>query len=75
MCIPIQERSRKQRVWMAVANLALVAGIVSAYAFHPASALGKDWLDALRGLFFGVSIGINLWVLRFARRRGAPIAP
>ncbi|HEY6489110.1 MAG: hypothetical protein WCC26_19950 [Terracidiphilus sp.] len=61
-------------MWMVVANLSLVAGIVLPYAFHPASGLGKDWLEALRGLFIGVSIGVNLLVLRFARRGTSPIA-
>lgn len=74
MYIRVQQRSRRQRMWMIVANLSLVAGVILPYAFHPASGPGKDWFEAVRGLFFGVSMGINLMVLRFARRCAAPIA-
>jgi len=49
--------------------MCLVVGILSPYLFHPATHLGKDLSDGLRGLLFGASIGINLMAVRLARRR------
>jgi hypothetical protein len=67
MCIPIRERSRKQRGLIAIANLALCLGVALPYGFRP-TGLNPHWLDAARGLLFGVSIGTNLMILRFGKR-------
>ncbi|MGA8215060.1 MAG: hypothetical protein WB799_15805 [Candidatus Sulfotelmatobacter sp.] len=53
-----------------VASMCLVIGILWPYLFHPATLLGKDLGDGLRGLLFGASIGINLMAVRSARRQG-----
>jgi hypothetical protein len=53
-----------------VANLALVAGLTLPYAFHPVGAPGKDWMEGVRGLLMGVSIGMNLMLV--GSRRSGP---
>ena len=66
MCIAIGKRRRKERILLVIANLALCAGIAFQYRFHFAHA--EDWLDGVRGLLLGISIGINLMLLRRGRR-------
>ncbi len=70
MCIPIQRRSRRDRVLVAVANFALFAGIALSYAVHSLGTIEKNWLEALRGFLIGLSVGINLLVIRFGRGCG-----
>jgi len=65
MCVPIWKRSARERVWLGIANLCLFCGLAAGVVFHPASTLAKDWLDGVRGLLLGVSIGMNLFVLKF----------
>lgn len=60
---------------MAVANLALSIGLVLPYFIHPAGQRSADWLDGIRGLLIGVSIGMNLSIIRFGRRCAPPVAP
>ena len=75
MCISVRKRSLKARILMAVANLALSIGLVVPYFIHPASQRSADWLDGIRGLLIGVSIGMNLSIIRFGRRCAPPVAP
>ena len=51
------------------AAAALLISFALPYAFHPAGAAGRDCREALRGLFAGISIGMNLLLVR--RRCGA----
>jgi hypothetical protein len=41
----------------------LVVALVLPRFVHPAERLGQDLFDGLRGLFFGLSIGLNLWAV------------
>ncbi len=68
MCIG--NRMNKPAGLIPVASMCLVVGILWPYLFHPATHLGKDLSDGLRGLLFGASIGINLMAVRLARRQG-----
>jgi hypothetical protein len=68
MCIPIQERSKKERVLFGIANLALSLGLALPYVVHASGAVSKDWMDGARGLLIGVSIPLNL-MLAWSRRR------
>ena len=68
MCIPYHQRARRERILMAIASVALCAGIALPYAVHPASGLNQDWFNGVRGLLFGISIGVNLFVARFGGR-------
>jgi len=66
----IGNRMNKPAGLIPVASMCLVIGILWPYLFHPATHLGKDLSDGLRGLLFGASIGINLMAVRLARCRG-----
>jgi len=68
MCVPMRHRDPRSRAIMTAANLALVAGVVLLdLARHHASPT-PGWLDALIGLFMGLSIAANFLVVRRARR-------
>jgi hypothetical protein len=69
MCIPIHERSRRDRILLSLAAFALAAGTGLPHLIHSSSALNEDWIDALRGLLMGVSIGMNLMLIAKKRRR------
>ncbi len=69
MCIPLHQGSKRDRILMALAGIALSAGIALPYLLHPSGAAGKNWFEAVRGLLMGISIGLNLFMIRFARRR------
>lgn len=75
MCISVGKRSLKNRILMAVANLALSIGLVLPYFIHPAGQRGADWLHGIRGLLIGMSIGMNLSIIRSRRRCAPRIAP
>jgi hypothetical protein len=66
----IGNRMNKPAGLIPVASMCLVVGILWPYLFHPATLLGKDLSDGLRGLLFGASIGINVMAIRLARRQG-----
>jgi len=68
MCIG--NRKNKSAALIPVASMCLVVGLLWPYLFHPATALGKDLSDGLRGLLFGASIGINVMAIRLGRRQG-----
>ena len=75
MCTSVRKRSFKHRILMAVANLALCIGLVLPYFIHPAGQRGANWLHGIRGLLIGMSIGMNLFIIRFSRRCAPRIAP
>ncbi|MFZ0277549.1 MAG: hypothetical protein WA254_23030 [Candidatus Sulfotelmatobacter sp.] len=68
MCIG--NRRNKSTALIPVASMCLVVGLLWPYLFHPATLLGKDLSDGLRGLLFGASIGINVMAIRLGRRQG-----
>ena len=41
----------------------LVVALVLPRFVHPPERLGQDLFDGFRGLFFGLSIGLNLWAV------------
>ena len=51
---------RNPRKMMPIGMLCLVLGIIWPIFFHPVSKMGQDWSDGLRGLLYGLSIGINI---------------
>ncbi|MFZ0817897.1 MAG: hypothetical protein WAM78_20400 [Candidatus Sulfotelmatobacter sp.] len=72
MCILNQTNKFANLIPFAMACLGLA--ILLPDFFHPATRSGKDLSDGLRGLLFGVSIGINLmaaWRAARQRRSGA----
>jgi len=66
MCIPIGQRSVKDRVLFGIANIALCIGIALPYLVH-AEGAARNWLHGICGLLLGISIGIKLFGLRFGR--------
>jgi hypothetical protein len=71
MCI--RNRTNKFTNLIPFAMACLGLGILWPNFFHPVTHSGKDLSDGLRGLFFGVSIGINLmagWQAARQRRSG-----
>jgi hypothetical protein len=68
MCIG--NRKNKSAALIPVASMCLVMGLLWPNLFHPATPLGKDLSDGLRGLMFGASIGINVMAIRLGRRQG-----
>jgi hypothetical protein len=72
MCIASQQLDSKRRRWMVLGNISLVFALI-VWAFFARSGHGNhlwltNWINAFCGLLFGFSIGINLLVLRKARR-------
>jgi hypothetical protein len=53
---------------MIAANLSLVAGVLLLNFGRHFTSPTPGWLDALTGLFFGLSIAANLFAARRARR-------
>jgi hypothetical protein len=47
----------------------LILGIAWPYFFHPATGSWKGLSDGLRGIMFGLSIGINLMAARSTGRQ------
>jgi hypothetical protein len=75
MCILVGKQSWKGRSLRAVANIALCIGLVLPYFIHPAGQRSADWLDGIRGLLIGMSLAMNLFIIRFGRRCAPPMAP
>jgi hypothetical protein len=67
MCF--RNRTSKSAGLIPVAMMFLVVGILWPNFFHPTTQLWKNWGEALRGLMFGVSLGINLMAVRLASRQ------
>lgn len=57
----------KHRRLLQLANLFLALGLMP-WIFREYITFNHDWLDACCGFFFGLSITINLFCLRAARR-------
>ena len=73
MCIPNRQLDPKTRRMRVIGNVCLVAGLLlwNCDQWHWLQVSGqieRNWFQALVGLLMGVSIGVNLFGLRFARR-------
>lgn len=64
------DRQRSPRNIMRVGMALLAVALIAQRFVHPASALGEDAADGIRGLFIGLSIGLNLWAVRLASHSG-----
>lgn len=70
MCVPIQQLDPKTRRLRAIANVSLVIGLLLWIFVHPTGQFERNWLHAVCGFLLGMSITINLFGLRSARRCG-----
>jgi hypothetical protein len=68
MCAPYCHRDPRTRLMMVIANFSLVAGVLLLDLARHLPRPTPGWLDALTGLFFGLSIAANLFAARRARR-------
>ncbi|MGA9668919.1 MAG: hypothetical protein WBQ94_06905 [Terracidiphilus sp.] len=60
----------KSRLTLTIGNIALSSGLILWVFVHPSTQVEKDWLHGLCGFLLGLSITINLFMLRFAGRCG-----
>jgi hypothetical protein len=75
MCIADRQLDPKTRRLMVIANLSFILAILLRNSerwhwFHPSSQIERNYLDGVCGLLLGISIGINLFVLRHCSRCG-----
>lgn len=68
MCIPNRQLDRKTRRLMAIANISLVIGLLLWLFAHPSGQLERNCLHGICGFLLGLSITVNLFGLRVARR-------
>lgn len=70
----LQNRLKNSRIFMPIGMMCLALALLSQRFLHPATKFGQDWFDAVCGLLFGLSIGINLMsaVLGARQRRCSP---
>jgi hypothetical protein len=62
-----RSRDPKMRRLLAIANFSLVLGLLP-WIFREYIHTGHIWIDAFCGFFIGISITVNLYCLRAARR-------
>ncbi len=67
MCLPYRFRNPRTRLMMVIANLSLVLGLAP-WIFREYIHVNHLPLDAFCGFFLGLSITVNLFCLRTARR-------
>jgi hypothetical protein len=70
MCV--RNRRNKPAGMIPIGMMFLVFGILWQMLIHPAGRAARNWSEAVRGMLFGISIGINLlsyWILRRRRSR------
>lgn len=68
MSIRFRSLDPKSRRLVAAGNLSLAIALVLWNFARPAGVASHAWLDAICGLFFGISIGANLTAIRRAGR-------
>ena len=69
MCIRYRTLDPKSKRLFVLGNLCLVIAILAQYFYHPMSE--NHLLEGVRGLFYGISIGVNIFVIRRRRCRSA----
>jgi hypothetical protein len=66
----LQSRTRHLKALMPIGMLCLAVAIMWPNFIHPSSQAGKNWMEGLRGMLFGISIALNLgWVWLANRQR------
>ena len=64
-----QTSSKKSKRMLSAGMFALAASLILFTQVHPATPLGKDWLDGIAGFFMGISIALNLGSVLVAKRQ------
>ncbi len=60
----------KLRRQVALAGLCICVGMSLTLFVHPSGQAGKDLVHAVAGMLIGISLGLNLFAIRLARRCG-----
>ena len=70
----VRTGSRDPKALMRIGMVCLLIALVWPRFLPVTGGLGGDAIDGLRGLFLGLSIGLNLWAVRLGARlrRGGP---
>jgi hypothetical protein len=69
MCLNYRLMPRKARMFLAIGNVCLFAGIVAGNFGHSFGVHQPGWYDFLRGLLMGLAITFNFAAVRFSRRQ------
>ena len=59
----LRQRPQNPNALIRMGMACLVVALVLPRFVHPPERLGQDLFDGFRGLFFGLSIGLNLWAV------------
>jgi hypothetical protein len=62
-----RDRMKESATLIPIGMMFLVFALLSP-KINPLATISNAWNDGLRGLFFGLSIGINLWAARLVSR-------
>jgi hypothetical protein len=57
------------KILMPIAMFCLAIAVAWPKFLHPNAYIGPDWMDGLRGLLFGISIGLSICSLVLVNRR------
>jgi hypothetical protein len=68
MCLG--NRSKNTTALIAMGMMFLVVAFLFPMILHPATQMGKNLAEGIRGLLVGLSIGINLFSVILAKRQG-----
>jgi hypothetical protein len=66
MCF--QNQQTKPAGMIPIGMMFLVLGILWPMLIHPVGQVSRNWSEAVRGMLFGISIGVNLWSCWMVRR-------
>jgi hypothetical protein len=69
MFISSQTKSLKARRLMCMGMMFTAIAIAFPHLFHSVTSFAPDFMDGLRGLFFGIAIGLNLLGVHLACRK------
>ena len=65
-----QQKNRKTSSMIAVGMALLLVGLMSPYAVHPSTQMGRNLFEGIRGVLMGASIGVNLFAVILGARTG-----
>lgn len=65
----LRNRLQHPKTLFRLGMLCLLIGTLAPWFLHPASDFWQGFIDGVRGVLFGCSIGLCLWSTRLAGRR------
>jgi hypothetical protein len=64
-----KNRLENSKSMMSVGMICLVIGVVLPWCLHPATQIGRELSEGVRGMFFGLSLSFNVGSAIMMRRR------